>query len=210
MRRARFARHARMQALPGLAALLACCLALEWLAPAPRAGVMPAPALPAPGGAAQDGEAGKWAAEVLARPLFAPGRRPDATAQAKAANTLPRLAGIIVSAGTASAIFMAPGQKPQIAGMGGQVGAYAVQSIDPDEVRLRGPQGVLALHPQFPPATARGAARDSAREAAQAAIAPAAPPPSQPPPPGPGPGPDKPLPRATPTSNPALYLEQNF
>ena len=96
----------------------------------------------------------RWTATSLARPLFAPGRRPptQATAAAKPgtlAPDLPRIAGTMVTPAGRRAIFAAKGDKPLVVGEGAQVGAFTVQSIKAGQVTLLGPEGVRVLSPTF-------------------------------------------------------------
>ena len=98
----------------------------------------------------------RWAATSLARPLFAPGRRPPAQAAAAAkldapAPDLPRIAGTMVTPAGRRAIFAAKGDKPLVVGEGAQVGGFTVQSIKAGQVTLLGPAGVRVLSPTFDP-----------------------------------------------------------
>ena len=98
----------------------------------------------------------RWTATSLARPLFAPGRRPPAQAAAAAkpdapALDLPRIAGTMVTPAGRRAIFAAKGDKPLVVGEGAQVGAFTVQSIKAGQVTLLGPGGVRVLSPTFDP-----------------------------------------------------------
>ncbi len=96
----------------------------------------------------------QWAATILARPLFSPGRRPPAAAAAApgaAAPTLPRVAGIMVTPAGRRAIFAEKGTKPLVLGEGGQVSGFTVQSIQAGQVTVRGPEGVRVLSPTFDP-----------------------------------------------------------
>ena len=94
----------------------------------------------------------KWSEASLARPLFAPDRRPFAQAQPTSAPTtaLPRLSGIMTTPTGSRAIFAAAGVgKPEVVVEGGSVGGYLVQSIANGEVVLIGPDGRHTLHPSF-------------------------------------------------------------
>ena len=94
------------------------------------------------------------AAIVLARPLFAPTRRPaeDAPGAIAAPASLPRLSGVMLSSADRSAIFVAAeGGRPIVAQEGAQVGAYRVQSIAAGRVVLMGPDGAHMLRPGFAP-----------------------------------------------------------
>jgi hypothetical protein len=186
-------------ALPGLAGALALVLVVEWIAPAPGdAGSTPPPALPAATAQVVDVAVSQWGSDVLARPLFNPSRRPDASAGGDDGG-LPRLSAIIVTGHEGTAIFAADGQKPQSVGVGGEIDGDKLLRVDPDEVELLSPSGPLILRPQFaPPGSGSGAAAN-----ASATPAPA---------PGTAPSfdPMAPLPPATPASNPTLYIEQNF
>lgn len=150
-----------MTRLPFLLALvLAGVLAAElWQAPAVPS--LPAPVSQAP---AQPGAAPvptvertrDSAATLLARPLFTPGRRPprdaaEAVAEASSAD-LPRLAGVLVNGASRRAILVpAPGSKPTVVPEGAQVGAFAVERIEPGQVTLVGPAGTRVLRPTFDP-----------------------------------------------------------
>ena len=89
---------------------------------------------------------------VLARPLFAPTRRPSEAAPTLAAApaSLPRLSGVLLNGPNRSAIF-APldGGRPVVAQVGGQLGAYTIQSIAAGRVVVMGPGGTKVLRPSF-------------------------------------------------------------
>ncbi len=138
------------------------------MTPKPAAGL---PTVPAGRSASPDpNQVARWAATVLARPLFSPGRRPPAAAAAlgAVAPSLPRVAGIMVTPAGRRAIFAEKGAKPLVLGEGGQVAGFTVQSIRAGQVTVRGPEGVRVLSPTFDPE----------------APASAAPPGAAPPPPG--------------------------
>lgn len=113
---------------------------------------------------------------LLARPLFAPTRRPAAVAarpDAPAAG-LPRLAGVLMHGGVRSVIFAGTdGGRPVVVAEGGQVAGYVVQSIEPGRVTLAGPGGTRVLRPSFDPRPP--AAAGAASVSAPAAFAPAVP-----------------------------------
>lgn len=105
-----------------------------------------------------------WAAEILARPLFAHNRRPpdQAVATQAAAVALPRLTGVAVSPIGRSAIFAGgEGGKPVVVSLGGKIGRYTVSAIKPGAVTVNGPDGARTLTPSF----------DAARQAVVAASA---------------------------------------
>lgn len=95
----------------------------------------------------------RWAADSLARPLFAPDRRPVALPSQRGpgeTNELPRLSGIMITQSSRSAIFVpSRGGKPEVVTEGGRIGAYSVQSISDEQVVLTGPHGRQSLHPTF-------------------------------------------------------------
>ena len=114
----------------------------------------PAPAVPSsspiPGSEAE--QAMRHAAEILARPLFSPGRRPMAAAAGPASGTaLPRMTGVVVTPEGSRAIFAGPGGKPVVVEVGGQIGPYAVRSINAGQVTLSGPDGTRVVSPMFDP-----------------------------------------------------------
>lgn len=147
--------------LLGLAAGLAGVIGLElssaWSAPPelPVAGVAgraaASPAADRRGGMADRPEA--WAAAALARPLFAPGRRPEALASVAAAPVgagLPRLSGVLIDGERRRAIFAgANGAMPVTTGEGGDVAGFRVQKIEAAQVTLAGPDGVRVVRPSF-------------------------------------------------------------
>jgi general secretion pathway protein N len=113
-------------------------------------------------------------ARILARPLFAPDRRPAPPAAGPAGGsqpTLPRLSGVLVSSTDRFAIFAAVDGKLLVAREGGPAGPFLVMRIAPDEVTVLGPGGRQALHPRFSAALAD--AKSVAKVAGAAAAAPA-------------------------------------
>lgn len=98
------------------------------------------------------GQWDEWLPVLLARPPFAPDRRPDdAVAAIAAAPDTPRLAGILVSAGGRTALFTGGGNRTIVAREGAQVGPFAIKSIRPGEVVVSAPDGLRVLKPSFSP-----------------------------------------------------------
>ncbi len=119
----------------------------------PATAPLPAPAAPTSAPVAEADDAGRRVAEVLARPLFSPGRRPAAQAAGPAAATavLPRMTGVIVTPAGRRAIFVNGAGKPTVVTEGGRIGAYAVQSIEAGRVTLAGPDGQRVVATTFDP-----------------------------------------------------------
>ena len=98
----------------------------------------------------------QWVATILARPLFASDRRPQAVVAAAKPNptgpTLPRLAGILVVGDSKRVIFAGTGSgRPLVLAEGADVSGFRVQSIEPERITLVGPDGVRTLLPSFDP-----------------------------------------------------------
>jgi hypothetical protein len=96
-------------------------------------------------------------AQILARPLFAPDRRPEkapsaATDPDARPAPLPRLAGIVTIFETKLAIFQPTQGKPIVVGEGAEIDGHKVQSIGPEEIVLVGPEGTERLRPLPDPA----------------------------------------------------------
>jgi hypothetical protein len=98
--------------------------------------------------------AAELAAAIMARPLFAPNRRPpaevktSATAAPAQSDTLPRLSGIIMDRDTRLAIFQPKdASKPLVLGEGGEVAGLKIAAIAPFEVIMSGPKGEQHLYP---------------------------------------------------------------
>jgi hypothetical protein len=134
----------------------------------------PAPEVPTPPPPDRSGE---WAATALARPLFAPDRRPvpeprAAVAGGPGGRELPRLAGVLVTPEGGAAIFAGAGDaaKPQVVRVGDRLGGFEVKAIVAGEVTLTGPEGDRVLRPSF---DARPAGGGPARPVAAAPAAPA-------------------------------------
>jgi hypothetical protein len=148
-------------------ALFAGILFLELTAPdeaessaiqvaAPRPGVAPAP-LRQP---VENVES--LIATTLARPLFSPTRRPsgksdDAGGSAGLGDS--RLTGIVTLPHHGIAIFAVPGANPLVVSEGDSVSGWRVDSINPEEVAVTGPEGSKTLRPKSDPALAAPAQR---------------------------------------------------
>ncbi len=90
-----------------------------------------------------------WADVALARPLFAPDRKPVAGVMA-ADPGMPRLAGIIASPDGAVAIFQPNGNGRSItARTGERLGGWQVTAIAAGEVDLSKDNKVVVLRPRF-------------------------------------------------------------
>ncbi|BAT20624.1 hypothetical protein [Asaia bogorensis] len=77
-----------------------------------------------------------WQDHSLARPLFAPTRRPSPTGNALAGT--PRLTGIIENGGVSRAIFMIPGQeRGVIVPLQGYIGNWQVIAIGKGTITIR-------------------------------------------------------------------------
>ena len=90
-----------------------------------------------------------WLEQILARPLFSPGRRPVEVAAAGVAG-LPRLTGVVVTGSQRIAIFApASNGHPIIAESGAHIGEYEVKGITDAGVTVAGPHGTTLLRPAF-------------------------------------------------------------
>ena len=114
----------------------------------------PAPAVPTPPSPDRSRE---WAATALARPLFAPDRRPvpeprAAVASGPGGREPPRLAGVLVTPAGGAAIFAAgEGAKPLVLRVGDKLNEFEVKAIVAGEVTLTGPEGDRVVRPTFDP-----------------------------------------------------------
>jgi hypothetical protein len=96
-----------------------------------------------------------WTGIVLARPLFAPDRRPAASGPAAAQESLPRLTGTIRSDDRMLAIFAAPGSTPNAAGKSvvversGTIAGWNIADITDGEVTLQRGGRSAILHISF-------------------------------------------------------------
>lgn len=143
----------------GLVAVAALEAGLVVLGLARAGGLGPAPAslameiVDAPASAPRQ-PASAIADRLLARPLFAPGRRPPVPgpiAGPPPPPQPPRLAGLLLMDGTRRAIFAGADAAPISLAEGGQVGAFQVIAIDADRVELDGPSGHWTLRPGTDP-----------------------------------------------------------
>ena len=99
-----------------------------------------------------------WVDLILARPVFAPDRRPAQPATAAVVRrAIPRLAGIIKSSEEALAIFQARGEKTTAARIGEAVEGWQIKTITVDEVGLQKANERISLRPQFDSAEGRHA-----------------------------------------------------
>lgn len=96
-------------------------------------------------------------ATLLARPLFSQTRRPpegpgsDPGAE-RPGRPLPRMTGILIDGPHRHALFVAPnGGKPISVAVGGKIGSFTVETIDPQQVIMLGPEGRRAVHTSFDP-----------------------------------------------------------
>ncbi len=138
----------------------------------------PAPAVPTPPSPDRSLE---WAATALARPLFAPDRRPVPEPRTPVAGVPggrepPRLAGVLVTPAGGAAIFAAAGEgaKPLVLRVGDKLNEFEVKAIVAGEVTLTGPEGDRVIRPSFDP-RAGGGSGNAPRPPAAAAPAPVAP-----------------------------------
>lgn len=103
----------------------------------------------------------QWVVAMLARPLFAPDRRPRAAAKvvAHAAAVLPRLTGILIYGDGRRALFAGiDGAKPMAAAEVAEVADFHVQKIEAGQVTLLGPDGARVVRPTFDPRATAGLA----------------------------------------------------
>ncbi len=165
----------------------------------------PAPAVPTPPSPDRSLE---WAATALARPLFAPDRRPVPEPRTPVAGVPggrepPRLAGVLVTPAGGAAIFAAAGEgaKPPVLRVGDKLNEFEVKAIVAGEVTLTGPEGDRVVRPTFDPRPAGGGGGGAPRPPQPAVAAPAAAPPGFVPATAPGGAPVQ-LPPGFPLGNP--------
>jgi hypothetical protein len=99
-------------------------------------------------------------ATILARPLFAPGRRPPQIASfapiAETEEEAPRqlrgrLAGVTIRPGVREALFIREGQKPMAVNVGGELDGWRISAIEPDRVILSSASGSQTIKPTNDP-----------------------------------------------------------
>ncbi len=89
-------------------------------------------------------------ADLLARPLFEPGRRSAQTTSESVGVVAPRLTGVLVSNFSKTALFAtANGGKNISVVEGDYIGERLIKSIAANSVVLLGPEGPVLLHPAF-------------------------------------------------------------
>jgi hypothetical protein len=97
-------------------------------------------------------------ASILARPIFSPSRRPEATpietppaaaAPSAPVAPLPRLTGVVTTPRDRLALFAAAEGKVTELVEGESIGGYVIRTISPNEVILSGPDGERALRPSL-------------------------------------------------------------
>jgi hypothetical protein len=142
--------------------VLSLALILEWLPASPLPPVKPAAAphvVTAASGEADARDTGDWAETILTRPLFTPGRKPPRNAPGQhiaAANGMPRLSGIMITAAGKRAIFAPEGGKPLVLAEGAALEDSTITAIRPDRVIVTGPKGELVLRLAYDHARAGG------------------------------------------------------
>jgi hypothetical protein len=140
-------------------ALLAVIAMEAFQTPAPATAAAPAQATRLPAAAVDD--VSGFVPIIVARPLFAPDRRPKAGPAVAGApsDDMPRLAGIMIERTQRRAIFQPSGDgKPVTLVEGDQVAGWKVQQIAADGVTLTGPKGTQTLQPKADPSLAAAAA----------------------------------------------------
>ena len=152
------------RALPGLALtsiILAGVTGLQLEAtPSPRSATIPLalPPLTPTIGVTLASVSSAQVTDVLARPLFAPDRRPDPVRQspAQAADaSLPHLTGVLVSGFDRRAIFAGSddgnaAKHGTVVREGDRIGPYRVQAITVSGVALSGPDGLRMVQLWYP------------------------------------------------------------
>ncbi|HQT77039.1 MAG: hypothetical protein B7Z80_10790 [Rhodospirillales bacterium 20-64-7] len=133
--------------------------ATDATAPLPLA-VAARPARPGQDAAPTPELAASAARTILARPLFSPDRRPAPPQQeappAQAAETLPRLSGIVVGPSGRHAIFVDAAGHGRITAEGATIAGFTLNKIEPGQVTLTSSAGERVLHPSFSQTSSRG------------------------------------------------------
>jgi hypothetical protein len=151
-------------ALAGAAAsVLLVVLTLEWLPGGAPVVTDPPPRVAVRGAANETDTVAKdtegWARTIVARPLFAPTRRPPKNAEGRnavASTGLPRLSGIMISRAGKRAIFSPEGGKAETLAEGATLDDYTIRKISADRVVLSGAKGDMVLTPSYDGARAGG------------------------------------------------------
>ena len=146
-------------ALGGLSLSLAAIIAVEIFSPISDVAALPRPAAESrqlPGDLmGPPFYADKLIAEILARPLFTPGRHPpeaqaDAApeeAEKKPPELQSRLAGVMIRPDESEALFARDGEKPVAVGEGDEIDGWTVDTIEADRVVLTSDFGEKILQP---------------------------------------------------------------
>lgn len=131
-----------------LAVVLTGRLAVDAARPAPEA-MMPRPAdvAPLPTPPHLEAPPAKHFAEMVARPLFSPGRRPVGGPAAQGSDRPPqaRLVGIVLSGSVRLALVESGGSAPRRLAEGQNLEGWLVAAIEPGRVVLRRDQFEYAL-----------------------------------------------------------------
>lgn len=132
---------------------LACVLAAEWALPdGPLPEPPRPPALPQRQPTREDADLNGWKATALARPLFSKTRVPaDDDDKPAAAESMPRLAGVIITPQQRRAVFITAAGASVLAQEGDDVGDVTVKSIERGRVVLDRPEGEVVIRPSFDP-----------------------------------------------------------
>jgi hypothetical protein len=150
-----------LRVLMGMFAVLAAVVAGEVVgrptgeSETPAASAQQAPATPAAPASPDTGRSEVWSATLLARPLFAPDRRPVAEAPSPAVvahdTPLPRLSGIVLSPNLRFAIFEGDhATRAIVVADGGTIAGWTVAAIAPNAVTLsRDGSQPVTLRPRF-------------------------------------------------------------
>ena len=113
---------------------------------------LPAPGRPDSGqiNAARE-HAAEWVAQILARPLFSPSRRPAATRLLVSDRPAqpPRLSGMLSWPGGKYAIFQTKKATPSVVAEGGTLAGWSVQTITAEGVTISDGETRLVIHPTF-------------------------------------------------------------
>ena len=149
--------------------LLLLVIAAEWLLPAAGNFTLSGDSDYVPGSRQEAGPLAALGpdalvARIMDRPLFLPGRHlPVVETQAPAVvvekqDPVPRLMGVMITPGGATAIFQVAGMtKPVVTGVGGKVSDWTVSAITRTGVTITGGQGAQTITPTPDPNDSGGA-----------------------------------------------------